>query len=239
MSPRRPDRRSEPAAKAVLQAALDLCQEIGYAKLSIEGIASRAGVGKNTIYRWWPSKGAVLLDGLLGVWGQSAPFPATGDVVADLKTQMKAAARNLATSPVGEHYRALIGEAQHDPALAEALRERLIRPMMVRAAERIELAKQQGQIRADVDAELATELLYGPVYHRWLLTQRAPEAVRIDTLVDTAFAGLGGGPDNRGGPAAQPDTASTDDRSLRLTPLEVRRVTCTGSGEPDTAEGRV
>ncbi|MFI9162453.1 TetR/AcrR family transcriptional regulator [Kitasatospora aureofaciens] len=232
MSPRRPDRRSEQAANSVLRAALDLCQEIGYAKLSIEGIASRAGVGKNTIYRWWPSKGAVLLDGLLGIWGQSAPFPDTGDVVADLKAQMKAAARNLATSPVGEHYRALIGEAQHDPALAEALRERLIRPMMVRAAERIELAQQRGQIRADVDVELATELLYGPVYHRWLLTQRAPEAVRIDALVDTAFAGLGGGPCNGSGPDPHPDTRPAADRSLHRAPAKVRRVSPTDGPTP-------
>ncbi|HEY3506319.1 MAG TPA: TetR/AcrR family transcriptional regulator [Actinocatenispora sp.] len=190
MSPRRPDRRSEQAAKAVVQAALDLCEDIGYAKLSIEGIASRAGVGKNTIYRWWPSKGAVLLDGLLDAWGGSASFPDTGDVVADLKTQMRAAVDNLVGSPAGRHYRALIGEAQHDEALAETLQERLHRPVMALAVARVELAQRHGQIRADIEPELAIELLYGPIYHRWLLTHRVPTAERIDATVDAAFAGL-------------------------------------------------
>src|SRR5687768_4995339 len=60
-------RRSEPARRAILAAALDQVAEVGYAKLSIEGIAGAAGVGKQTIYRWWPSKGAVLLDSLLAL----------------------------------------------------------------------------------------------------------------------------------------------------------------------------
>ncbi|MBO2453031.1 TetR/AcrR family transcriptional regulator [Actinomadura barringtoniae] len=194
MSPRRPERRSEEAAKAVIQAARELCQEVGYAKLSIEGIAARAGVGKNTIYRWWPSKGAVLLDGLLELWGEAAPFPDTGDAVADFKTQMKAAVGAF-SSELGQHYRALLGEVQHDGVLAEALQERLLRPMMARATDRIELAKRQGQIRGDLDAELAIELLYGPIYHRWLLSQRAPEPARIEAMVDSVFTGMTPRPD--------------------------------------------
>ncbi|MEV4399141.1 TetR/AcrR family transcriptional regulator [Nonomuraea sp. NPDC049607] len=190
MSPRHPERRSEQSAKAVVQAALELCQEIGYAKVSIEGIASRAGVGKNTIYRWWPSKAAVLLDGLLELWGGAAPFPDTGDIVADLKAQMRAAVASLIADPVGLHYRALIGEAQHDAALAQDLHERLIRPMVLRANERIELAQRQGQIRGDLDPELVVELLYGPVYHHWLLTGRTPEPARLDAIIDATFASM-------------------------------------------------
>ena len=58
-------RRNEASRRAILAAAFELVQEVGYAKLSIEGIAARAGVGKQTIYRWWPSKGAVLFDAFL------------------------------------------------------------------------------------------------------------------------------------------------------------------------------
>ncbi|MEU5884132.1 TetR/AcrR family transcriptional regulator [Spirillospora sp. NPDC047279] len=190
MSPRRPERRSEEAANAVIQAALDLCQEVGYRKLSIEGIATRAGVGKNTIYRWWPSKAAVLLDGLLSNWKLDASFPDTGDFVTDIKTQMAAASRTLGGASVFPHYRALIGEAQHDPELQRALWDRFIGHLAGAAADRIRIAQRQGQIRADADPDLVCELLYGAIYYRRLLTTRTADAEHTSAIVDLALAGL-------------------------------------------------
>ena len=85
LSPDSP-RRSQRARRAILAAALDLVEEAGYAKLSIEGIAARAGVGKQTIYRWWGSKGSVLLDALLALSededGEVMGLPDTGDLEA-------------------------------------------------------------------------------------------------------------------------------------------------------------
>jgi AcrR family transcriptional regulator len=187
---RRPDRRSEQSAKAVTQAALDLCKESGYRKLSIEGIAARAGVGKNTIYRWWPSKAAVLMDAMLSTMAMDASFPDTGDVRADMTAQITAGVHALAGPEIGPHYRALIGEAQHDPAIAEALRERLITPLSDAAANRIRRAQECGQLRSDVEPDLVIELLYGPVYHRMLLTQRIPDDDRVAAIVDTVLTGL-------------------------------------------------
>src|ERR1051325_3137549 len=194
MSPRRPERRSEEAAQAVVQAALELCREVGYGKLSIEGIAARAGVGKNTIYRWWPSKGAILLDGLLSAVSVDASMTDTGDIVADLKTQMIAATAALGDTPLGAQYRALIGEAQHNPDLARALLDRFIEPLRTASALRIELAQRKGQVRPDLDSELLVEMLYGPLYYRMLLTHRLPAPARIETLVDAAFAGIAAQP---------------------------------------------
>jgi AcrR family transcriptional regulator len=190
MSPRRPERRSEEAASAVVQAAMELCREVGYRRLSIEGIAARAGVGKNTIYRWWPSKASVLLDGLLASWKMDATFPDTGDFLADIKTQMAAAARSLGDNDVFPHYRALIGEAQHDPELRRALWDNLIGHLAGAAVERIRSAQRAGQIRADADPVLVTELLYGATYYRRLLTPRVADDEHIDAIVDLAFAGL-------------------------------------------------
>jgi AcrR family transcriptional regulator len=190
MSPRRPDRRSEEAAKAVVQAAMELCREVGYRKLSIEGIAARAGVGKNTIYRWWPSKAAVLLDGLLATWKTDATFPDTGDFVADIKTQMAAASRILGDPDVLPHYRALIGEAQHDPEIHRALWDNFIGHLAGAAADRIRIAQREGQVRADADPDLVTELLYGAAYYRRLLTPRTADAAHINAIVDLAFTGL-------------------------------------------------
>ncbi|MFG2005128.1 TetR/AcrR family transcriptional regulator [Spirillospora sp. NPDC048911] len=190
MSPRRPERRSEEAANAVIRAAMELCQEVGYRKVSIEGIAARAGVGKNTIYRWWPSKAAVLLDGLLSTWRMDAPFPDTGDFVTDIKTQMAAASRFLGDPGVFPHYRALIGEAQHDPQLHQALWDRFISHLAGAAAERIRTAQRQGQIRSDADPVLVTELLYGAAYYRRLLTPRIADTDHVNAIVDLALAGL-------------------------------------------------
>ena len=98
-------RRSERSRTAILTAALDLVEEAGYAKTSVEGIAARAGVGKQTIYRWWPSKGAVLLDALLALSeGDEGvePLPDTGDLAADLKHVLRATVEELgnpATTP--------------------------------------------------------------------------------------------------------------------------------------------
>ena len=92
-------RRSQPARRAILAAALDQVAEVGYAQLSIEGIAAAAGVGKQTIYRWWPSKGAVLLDSLLalseGQDGEVMALPDTGDLEADLKLVLRATVDEL------------------------------------------------------------------------------------------------------------------------------------------------
>ena len=94
---RTPDstRRSERSRRAIYDAALALVGEVGYAKATVEGIAARAGVGKQTIYRWWPSKGAVLLEAFLDLSDQAAraaddgqgmhEIPDTGDLEADLK----------------------------------------------------------------------------------------------------------------------------------------------------------
>ena len=90
-----PERRSDRARKAILAAALELSRDPGFEATSVEAIARRAGVGKQTIYRWWPSKGAVVLEALNEQAGATLAFPDTGDVVADLRTQMSDVAKIL------------------------------------------------------------------------------------------------------------------------------------------------
>src|SRR5215475_5803819 len=85
--PPNPARRSQRARQAILAATTDLIGEVGYAKLAVEAIATRAGVGKQTIYRWWPDKGAVVLDAYLALVGadQGLSFPDSGDLGTDLR----------------------------------------------------------------------------------------------------------------------------------------------------------
>ena len=125
MNPPNAARRSRRAHRAILDAAYALTLERGAAKVTVEAIAAHAGVGKQTIYRWWPSKGALLLDVLVDAVGAVSEMPDTGDLGADLKTQMTAVVE-LFTSDFARFYTGLIAEAQGDDAVARGLAEQLL-----------------------------------------------------------------------------------------------------------------
>jgi AcrR family transcriptional regulator len=183
------DRRSERARAAIIEAALDLCREQGLARTTIEEIAKRAGVGKQTIYRWWPSKAAVVEEGINELAGRVTDFPDTGDVVADLRTQMVGVASIMA-SPAFAPYLSLIGAAQDDPELAKSFLDGIVKPRVGAARERLRRAQEQGQLRRDADLTDVIELLYGPIYYRALLRTRPQTAEQIDELLRLAFTGL-------------------------------------------------
>jgi AcrR family transcriptional regulator len=188
-----PTRRSNRARSAILAAARERLAEVGFSKLTIEGIASQAGVGKQTIYRWWPSKGAVvfdaLLDGNLGDDGTAA-LPDTGDLGADLHAVMRAIVRELADPANDRMQRTVLAEIQSDPALAGELVDRLLRPQTRAFADRLRAAQEIGQLSADADPAVAVELLLGPMFHRWLLRTAPLEEAFADEVVDLALAGL-------------------------------------------------
>ncbi|GAA2670471.1 TetR/AcrR family transcriptional regulator [Nonomuraea recticatena] len=187
-------RRNEASHRAILAAAFELVQEVGYAKLSIEGIAARAGVGKQTIYRWWPSKGAVLFDAFLMLSeqpdGEGAGLPDTGDLEADLKAVLRATIEELNDPRYDEAMRALNTEITHDPALAALYAERLDGPMRELKRQRLRSAQRAGQLAEDLDLDVAVDLLWGPLLNRWL--QRSGELTPgyADSIVETALHGL-------------------------------------------------
>jgi AcrR family transcriptional regulator len=187
---RSPDRRSEKSRKAILDAAMELCREDGFPAVTIEGIARRAGVGKQTIYRWWPSKAAVLLEGINDVAGGATDFPSTGDVVADLTTQMTGAASLLASDLFAPYTKGLIPAAQNDSAIAESLLEDIVRPRVEAGLVRLRQAQQDGQIRDDVDLADVMELLYAPLYYRLLLHTRPVDPADVPRMIDLAMRGL-------------------------------------------------
>ncbi|MFF2777007.1 TetR/AcrR family transcriptional regulator [Streptomyces sp. NPDC058052] len=164
-----PRRRSEKSHRAILDAAMELSVEHGYGNVTVEAIAARAGVSKKTIYRWWPTKGAVLLEAFIELAGTATRFPDTGDVAADLHTQMTAVLAHVMSGPHAPVYAGIVAETQHDAALARDLRAQLLDPRVAAARERLLLARDRGQLAADADVELAVDLLYGPLYYRLLL----------------------------------------------------------------------
>ncbi|MFI6316289.1 TetR/AcrR family transcriptional regulator [Nonomuraea sp. NPDC050556] len=165
-----PTRRNERSRQAILAAAIELIKEVGYARVSVEAIAARAGVGKQTIYRWWPSKAAVVFDAFLAL-NPAAPgeLPDTGDIVADLRLVLHATVAEFNDPDFEAAYRALNTDVQDDPALGERMREQVLRPTLATVKRRLAAAQEAGQVRRDVDLDVVVEVLYGPFYYRWLL----------------------------------------------------------------------
>ncbi|MGV9611541.1 TetR/AcrR family transcriptional regulator [Nocardia xishanensis] len=189
-TPEKPDRsrRSERSRQAILAATRALISEVGYAKVSIEAIAARAGVGKQTIYRWWPSKGAVIFDSFLALGedadGQGLALPDTGDIEADLKLVLRATVAEFADPDFERPIRALQTEIVNDPDLAVQYRERLAGPMDDAKKARLRSAQRAGQLAADADLDLVLEVLYGPLLQRWLHRTGPLTPEYADSLVD-------------------------------------------------------
>jgi AcrR family transcriptional regulator len=188
-----PSRRSERSRQAILTAAVELVHEVGYRRLTIEAIAARAGVGKQTIYRWWPSKGSVVLEGLLAAVTEDPDdlsLPDTGDIGADLRGVVRAIVAEQADPQLSGTTRALIVEMQEDEQLADDVLERLLRPQLAAIADRLRAAQDAGQLRADVDPAVAVEMIVGPLYHRWLLRTAPLTQAWADTVTDLALRAL-------------------------------------------------
>ena len=188
-----PSRRSERSRRAILEATAELLGEVGYAGLAVEAIAARAGVGKQTIYRWWPDKGAVVLDAYLALVqaDEDLSFPDSGDIEADLRSVLRSTVDSFADPAFERRYRALVTAIQDDPGLAESLQEELLRPWLEATRERLRAARRAGQIGDDVDLDVAAEMLYGPVYYRWLLRTGPVSREYVDAVVATTLRALG------------------------------------------------
>lgn len=181
-------RRSERSRQAILAAARELVSEVGYGKVSIEAIAARAGVGKQTIYRWWPSRGAVIFDAFLALSetgdGQEARLPDTGDLEADLKLVLRATVAEFADPDFERPIRALNTEIITDPDLAAQYREKLAAPVDELKKERLRSAQRAGQLDPDADLDQVLETLYAPLFQRWLLRTGPLTADYADSLVE-------------------------------------------------------
>ena len=156
--------RSEQARVAVLHAVDDLLVEVGYAAMTMKGIAERAGVGRQTVYRWWSTKAEILFEAsVIDAASELAPDPRE-TTAEDLAAYLEAVSRFLTVSPAGAAYRALLGEAQHDPAVARLLAATDLLGDSARPV--IERAIRRGDLPAQTDLEQAVAQLVGPLFFR-------------------------------------------------------------------------
>lgn len=179
---RAPHRRDENARLAVLHAADDLLVERGFAGVTVEGIAARAGVAKQTIYRWWPSKTDILLDTLVEDASHQLVIPDKGSTVEGTRRYLRSVASFLTKDPAGKVLLALIGEAQHDPTFSLTFRQRYLGPQRVRERELLQRGITNGELPDNLDVDAALDALCGPVLYRALTGARIPRRF-IDTLI--------------------------------------------------------
>jgi AcrR family transcriptional regulator len=182
--------RSEQARIAVLEAADDLLAERGLAGVTIEGIAARAGVAKQTIYRWWDSKTDILFDALIADAGEHFTTPGHDDLGRDLRDHLGQLAVFLTTTDAGTVFRALAGQAQHDPAVAARFQAEVLAPQRERDRGPFLAAIERGQLAQGTDTDLAIDQVAGPIYYRALITGASVTAPFTNALADHYLAGL-------------------------------------------------
>ncbi|WP_221351751.1 TetR/AcrR family transcriptional regulator [Streptomyces beigongshangae] len=203
-------RRSAKSRRAIYDAALALVGEVGYPKTTIEGIAARAGVGKQTIYRWWSSKAEVLMEAFVDLSAQAAEaaggaadgdaahgdgaggdgIPDTGDLEADLKAVLRATVDELNDPRYEAPARALAAEGVGNPAFAEEFVATLLMPSLELYVKRLRAAQDAGQVRAEVDPYIARDLFVSPLAQRWLQRTGPLDHTYADRLVEYALHGI-------------------------------------------------
>ena len=176
---------------AILRAALELGEELGFEGLTVEGIATRSGIAKTTIYRRWANVGAIVMDAFLADVTRLAPIQVRSTARESFTASMLLLARAY-RGRLGKILTPLLGRAQTDENLREAVRTRWVEPRRQVAREIVRRGIQSGELRPRLDPDVVLDALYGPFYHRLLVPYNdgAISDRFIDALVDTVFAGL-------------------------------------------------
>jgi AcrR family transcriptional regulator len=184
-APGRP--RCDVTHKAVLRAAYDLLAEGGIARFTIEGVAARSGVARTTIYRWWPSKGALAIEGFLEGTASDLLVPPTESAAADLRALLSLFAR-LLRGKAGRIIRGIIAEGQSDPDTMEAFMTGFVAPRRAEGRAIIRRGIDAGELRADLDVEMVLYSLFAPAYLRMLLDEGLDDTW-VDRLSTFILAG--------------------------------------------------
>jgi AcrR family transcriptional regulator len=174
--------RSEQARRAVLDAALRLVRRDGYAPVTIKGIAEEAGVGRQTVYRWWTSKAAILLEAVTELTASFARPAPTGDAERDLRALLRATF--ALAEDVGPVVAGLMADAAHDPEFLDVLQQSLLAPRREVVRDILEHGQSAGLWGGGFDLALVTDMIWGTMWYR-LQSRHAPVDARLaDELTD-------------------------------------------------------
>lgn len=183
--------RSEESRRAILDTTLRLTMRDGYQALTIKAVAQEAGVGRQTIYRWWTTKAALVLEAIRELAERAARPEPTGDAEHDLRALLRASFR-LAPS-VGSAISGMMAEAQHDPEFAEVLQKGLLAPRRAIVREILAAGQRQGQLGHATDLDLAVDLVWGTMWYRTLSGHAPVDEHLAEELAEAVFRLLGPG----------------------------------------------
>lgn len=179
-------RRSSQAHDAILDATIEILHETGYSRLTVEGVAARARVGKTTVYRWWSTKTSLVIEALDRYLDVPALAP-SGDCRADVRALIQRIADTFAGPPLGEVLPALAVDLSRDPQAAEQFR-RMLAPRRAANAAVLSHAAGRGELPADVDPHALLDILSGAILYRSLM-HAAPTPTLIGQLIDLVLDG--------------------------------------------------
>ncbi len=177
--------RSEAGHKAILRAAYDLLDEGGFSRLSFDRVAARAGVSRSTIYRWWPSKGALAMESALGALAVDLDFTPGPSPIENVRTRLRLVARTL-TGRSGRLIAGMLVEAQHDFESMELFTRNFVEPGRKILRDWIEQAIDGGMVDRDFDLDMAIDIAFGASLHQLLLRRPLGEDW-VDRLVEFMF----------------------------------------------------
>jgi AcrR family transcriptional regulator len=187
-APGRP--RSEESRQSILRSTLKLLkQEGGFPELSIEAIAADANVGKTTVYRWWPTKAALVADAFSTSAEKELRFPNTGSLQRDMNLQMRGLIR-IFRSQRGKLVAALLAGGQSDPELIEAYRDQFLWPRRRQAYQTLQRGVDRGELPAGCDFDLILDSLYGPILMRFLIRHIKLDESFADEICQLVLQGL-------------------------------------------------
>jgi AcrR family transcriptional regulator len=176
--------------RKVLEASAALLDGDGYPGVTIEAIAAKAGVAKTTIYRWWPSKAAILLDLFDAIGDERISDPATGDFVADLKAYLKSLLELMSGTIAGEAAAGMFAEVQGDPVMKVEVCAHFSEFRQIVLNQIVDRAIAGGSIRGDLDRRLIEDLIIAPFWYRLLIAHEPMNAEECDRYVDAVLSGL-------------------------------------------------
>ena len=169
--------RSETSRCSILVTALQLARSVGYDQLTIEAIAAQAGVGKQTIYRWWPAKADVVLEALRENAGQELAEPDSGSLLADLTEYLRSTLQLEETRPGMAHLLgALLAEAQKNTAFSKAFHRDILEPRKATLARIFARSRERGEIGPEADHAALVDLAMSSIWFRWMAGSQDSDA---------------------------------------------------------------
>jgi AcrR family transcriptional regulator len=181
--------RSERSRTAILESAAALLAEEGYARLSFDRIATRARVGKQTVYRWWPSTSALVAECMsAGYLPAGMPLTFAGDdIVSDIAAWLADLSQRFSDERRSRSFRGLIAASAEDESVGEALYERFTAAQRSSLVDRLELAKSRGELPPDCSTTILGDSLIGGIIYR-MLTRKSVADAHFDDLVALVVA---------------------------------------------------